>query len=166
MNSRLYSSSSRLYTSLCIIIYHHIWSLLSPLSILWIQVSRQRQSTLVKPLSRSQNSPTLLSGQDNSTLSSPYLGLQSSPTLSSFQLFQNRCRHIYTSGPIVLGNLQRLIPSSLTLLVSDLCHLVSTPWPILITRLITTQGRRSGCVQSTGCSSPLSDVQRWSSVMP
>ena len=93
-------------------------------------------------------------------------GAQGSPALPSSQSFQKRSKRIYTLGPIVPGNLQRPKPSSLALLVSDLRHLVSTPWPILITRLTTAQGKRSGCVQPTGYSSPLSDARGWSNLMP
>ena len=71
-----------------------------------------------------------------------------------------------TSGPIVPDNPHRPVPSSLALLVLDLCYLVSTLWPLLITRLTTTQGRRSGCVQLTGHSSPLGDARGWSNLMP
>ena len=144
MDSRLCLSSSRFHTSSCIIIHHYTRSLLSPSSILWIQVSRQ--SSPAEFLSESQNSLALLSGQDSPTLSNLYLGLQGSPTLPSSQSFQNRSRHIHTSGPIVSGNLQRFVSSSLTLLVSDLHHLVNTPWPIRITRLTTAQRRSFGCV--------------------
>ena len=108
----------------------------------------------------------MLSGQNSPTLSSPFLGLQGSPSLSSSQSFQNRSRRVHTSGLIVSGNTQKLVLSNLALLVSDLCHLVRTPWPILITRLMNVQGRRSGCVQATGHSLPLSDVQGWFSLMP
>ena len=156
--------NSRLCTSSYIIIHHHTRSLSSPSSILWIQVSRQ--SIPVESLSGSQSSPSLLSGQDSPALSSFYLGLQDSPSLPSSQLFQNRSRRVHTLGPIVSGNPQRPVLSSLALLMSNRCHLVSTPWPILIMRLTTVQGRRSTCIQPTGRSSPLSDVQRWSSLMP
>ena len=127
-----------------IIIHHHTRSSLSPLSILWIQVSRQ--SSPVEFLSGSQSSSSLLSGQDSPTLSSLYLGLRGSPTLPSSQLFQNYSRRIHTLGPIDFGIPQRPVPSSLALLVSNLCHLVSIPWPILIARLMTAQGKRFGCV--------------------
>ena len=147
-----------------IIIYHHTRFLLSLSSILWIQISKQ--SIPIKSLSGSQNSLSLLSGQDSPALSSPYLELQGSLSLPSFQSFQNHSRRVYMSGPIILGNPQRPVPSSQALLVSDLCHLVSIPWPILITRLTTAQGRRSDCVQPTGRSLPLSDVRGWSSLMP
>ena len=90
------------YTSSYIIIHHHTRSLSSPLSILWIQVSRESSS--VKSLSGSQSSPALLSGHNSPTLLNPYLELQGSPTLPSSQLFQNRSRHVHTSGPMVLGN--------------------------------------------------------------
>ena len=163
MNSRLCLSSSRLYISSCIIIHHHTRSLLLPSSIPWILVSKQ--SSPVDSLSGSQSSPALLSGQNSSILLSPYLGLQESPTLLSFQLFQNYSRRIHTSGPIVSGNLQRPVSSSLALLVSNLRHIVCISWLILITRLTTVQKRRSSCVQSIGCSSPLNDIQRWSSLM-
>ena len=112
--------NSRLCTSSYIIIHHHTRSSLSPSSILWIQVSRQ--SSPVEPLTGSQSSLSLLSGQDSPTLSNLYLGLQGSPSLPSSQLLQNRFRRIYTSGPIVLGNPQRPVPSSLALLVPDLRH--------------------------------------------
>ena len=108
-----------------IIIHHHTRSSLSTSSILWIQVLRQ--SSPVESLSGSQSSSSLLSGQDSLTLSSLYLGLQGSPILPSSQLFQNSSRHIHTSGSIFSDNPQRPVPSSLALLVSDLCHLVSTP---------------------------------------
>ena len=136
-----------------IIIHHHTRSSSSPSSILWILVSRQ--SSPVKSLSGSQSNPALLSGQDSPSLSSFYLGLKGSPTLPSSQSFQNHPKRLHTLGPIVLGNPQRSVPSSLALLVSDLRHLVSTPRPILITRLTTAQGRRSGCVQPTSRSPPL-----------
>ena len=152
------------HTSSYIIIHHHTRSSSSPSSILWIQASRQ--SIPVESLSGSQSSPSLLSGQDSPALSSPYLGLQGSLTLLSSQSFQNHSRRVHTSGPIVLGNPQRPIPSSLALLVPDLCHLVSIPWLILITRLTTAQEKRSSCVQPTGHSLLLSDVQEWSSLMP
>ena len=158
MNSRLCSSSSRIHTSSWIIIHHHTRSLMSPLSILWIEVSRQ--SSPVESLPGSQNSPALLSGQDSPTLSSLYLGFQGNPTLPSCQLSQSCFRRLHTLGPIVLSNVQRPVPSSLALLVLDLRHLISTSWPILITRLRTAQGKRSGCVQPTGRSSPPSDVRR------
>ena len=111
MNSRLCSSSSRLHTSLYIIIHHYTRFSSLLLSILWIQVLRQ--SSPVESLSGSQSSPTLLSGQDSPTLSSPYLGLKGSPTLPSSQLFQNCSRRVYTSGLVILDNLQRPVPSSL-----------------------------------------------------
>ena len=120
--------NSRLCISSYIIIHHHISSLSSSSSILWIQVSRQSSS--IKSLSESQSSPSLLSGQDSPALSSPYLGLQGSPSLPSSQSFQNRSRRVHTSGPIVSGNPQRPVLSSLALLVPDLRHLVSTPGPI------------------------------------
>ena len=144
-------------------IHHHTRTSLSPLSILWIQVSRQ--SSPVESLSGSQSSSALLSGQESPTLSSSYLGLQGSPTLPSSQSFQNHSRRVHTSGLIISDNRRRPVPSSLALLVSDFCHLVSTPWPILITRLTTAQRRRSDCVQPTGRFLSLSDVQGWSSLM-
>ena len=157
MNSRLCSSSY-------IITYHHTKSSSSPLSILWIQILRE--SIPVGSFSGSQSSPSLLSGQDSLALSSLYLGLQDSPSLPSSQSFQNHSRCVHISGPIISGNPQRLVPSSLSLLMPDLRYLVSTPWLILITRLTTAQEKRSSCVQSTGRSSPLNDVQGWSSLMP
>ena len=163
VNSRLCSLSSRLHKSLYIIIYYHTRSLSSLLSKLWIQVSTQ--SSLMKSLSGSQSSPALLSGHDNPALSSRYLGLKDSPTLLSSQLFQNCSRHIHTSGSIVSGNSQKPVLSSLALLVFDLCHLINTPWSILITRLTTTQRRKASCVQPTGCSLSQCDIWGWSSLM-
>ena len=112
------------HTSSYIIIYH-TWFLSSLLSILWIQVSRQ--FSFVKSLFRSQSSPALQSGQDSPILSSFYLRLKGSLTLPSSESFQNCTRHIHMSAPIVSGNLQRLVPSSLALLVSNLCYLVNIP---------------------------------------
>ena len=163
MNSRLCLSSSRLHTLLYIIIHHHTKSSLSLSSILCIQVSRK--SSPVESLSKSLSGLALLSSQDNLTLSSFHLGLKGSPTLPSSQSFQNRSRRVYTLAPIVSSNLQRPVRPSLALLVLDLCHLVSTPWPILITRLTTAQEKSSSYIQPTGHSSPLGDAQRWSSLM-
>ena len=111
-----------------IIVHYHIslyQVFVVTLSILWIQVTRH--SSLVKCLSGSESSLALLSGQDSPTLSNLYLRLQGSPILLSSQLFQNYSKHVHTSDPIVSGNPQRVIPSSLALLVSDFCYLVSTP---------------------------------------
>ena len=136
----------------------------SCLYILWIQVSRL--SSPLESLSGSQSSLALLSSQDSLALSSLYPGLQGSLTLPSSQLFQNRSRRVYTSGPIVLGNSQKPMPSSLALLMLDLYHLVSISWSILIAKLMTAQRRRSGCVQPTGHCLPLGDARGWSSLMP
>ena len=43
----------------------------------------------------------------------------------------------------------------------DPCHLASTPWLLPMTRLTTSQRRKSGCVQPTAHSLPLSDAQKW-----
>ena len=66
-------------------------------------------------------------------MSSPYLGLKVVHPYDS-SLFQNRSKCIYTSGLIILGNPQRLVPSNQytlantdSLLVSDLYHLASNP---------------------------------------
>ena len=52
----------------------------------------------------------------------------------------------------------------------DLCHLAWHAGVKLlssrITKLTTTQGRRSGCVQPIGHSSPLGNAKGWSSLMP
>ena len=101
----------------------------------------------------SQGSPTVLSPYPRLKAVQPYRVLirgsrqsnrakslsraQGSPTVPSSQLFRNHSKRVHTSGSIVLGNLPRLLPSSQYtlantdgLLVSDLHHLVSTPWLI------------------------------------
>ena len=105
MNPRLCSSSSRLHTSSSyqVLIVTLVYIMDSGLKTIWpcwvlIWVSKQsspaewsRQSSPVESLS----------------------GAQDSPSLSSSQSFQNRSRRVHTSGPVVLGNLQRPVPSSL-----------------------------------------------------
>ena len=92
------------------IIYNHTSShiiILGPychpyLYFLWIQISTQ--SSPIDSLSRSQNNPALLS---------LYLELQGSPTLPSSQSFQNCSKRVHMSEPIVSGNSQRPLLSSL-----------------------------------------------------
>ena len=71
-----------------------------------------RQSSCAKFLSGSQSNLILLNKSQNcSTLLSSYLGLK---VVHSYQVFivSESARYVYISGPIVLDNLQRSVPSS------------------------------------------------------
>ena len=87
-------------------------------------------------------------------------------------LFQNHFRYVHMSDPIILGNFQRpMLSSQYTLanindlLASNLRYLVNISWPILIMRVTTVQKKYSGCIQSNGCSLPISDIRGWFNLM-
>ena len=97
-------------------------------------VSRQFNHAESLSGSQKQSNPTEWT-QNSLILLSFYLGLK---VVYSYQvlLFQNRSKRVHTSGPIVLGNSQRPVPSNQytlantdDLLVSDLRHLASNPDP-------------------------------------
>ena len=47
----------------------------------------------------------------------------------------------------------------------DACHLASTSWLILMTRLMISQKKKSGCVQPTAHFLLLGDTRGWSNLI-
>ena len=103
----------------------------------------------------------------------------------AFNRFQNCSKRVYRQVWLScitcqdFSHLANTLANTNGLLVSDLHHLVNTltntnnipkmyprylaskPWPILMTRLTTTQGKRFGYIQPTAYSSSLGNARRW-----